>query len=55
MMPGQASAMFAQNMLNLVRHIAKKEPSSLLANISKELAADESGDMAASEVLWMMS
>merc|ERR1719454_2317208 len=26
LMPGQASAMFAQNMLNMVRHIAKKAP-----------------------------
>merc|ERR1719352_56509 len=45
LMPGQASAMFAQNMLNMVRHIAKKEPSALLENINKELAAGESGDI----------
>jgi len=45
LMPGQASAMFAQNMLNLVRHVAKKEPASLLNNINKELAAGETGDI----------
>jgi len=45
MMPGQASAMFAQNMLNLVRHVAKKDPTALLPNINKELEAGESGDI----------
>jgi len=45
LMPGQASAMFAQNMLNMVRHIAKKEPESLLDNINKELAAGDTGDI----------
>merc|ERR1719265_2511243 len=45
LMPGQASAMFAQNMLNMVRHIAKKEPSALLENINKQLEAGESGDI----------
>merc|ERR1740130_1116951 len=45
MMPGQASAMFAQNMLNLVRHVAKKDATTLLPNIAKHLAAGESGDI----------
>jgi len=45
MMPGQASAMFAQNMLNMVRHVAKKDPAALLPNINKELAAGEAGDI----------
>jgi len=45
MMPGQASAMFAQNMLNLVRHIAKKDATALLTNINKDLEAGEAGDI----------
>lgn len=49
LMPGQASAMFAQNMVNLVRHVAKKDelkdPSVLIPNINKELAAGEQGDI----------
>jgi NAD(P) transhydrogenase len=45
MMPGQASAMFAQNMVNLVRHIAKKDPTALLPTIDKELSSGESGDI----------
>merc|ERR1719247_20222 len=45
MMPGQASAMFAQNMLNLVRHVAKKDAAALLPEIDKQLAAGEAGDI----------
>jgi len=45
MMPGQSSAMYANNMLNLCRHIAKKDATTLLPNINKELAAGESGDI----------
>jgi NAD(P) transhydrogenase len=45
LMPGQASSMFAQNMLNLVRHIAKKDASALIPNINKELAGGEDGDV----------
>merc|ERR1719399_2698931 len=46
MMPGQSSAMFAQNMLNLVRHITtKKDPATLLPNISQQLSAGEEGDI----------
>merc|ERR1719472_704176 len=45
MMPGQSSAMYGQNMVNLVRHIAKKDATALLPNINKELTAGESGDI----------
>lgn len=45
MMPGQSSAMYGQNMVNLVRHIAKKDATVLLPNINKELAAGEAGDI----------
>merc|ERR1719329_346842 len=46
LMPGQSSAMFAQNMLNLVRHVTtKKDPATLLPNISQQLSAGESGDI----------
>merc|ERR1719450_1846419 len=45
LMPGQASAMFAQNMLNLVRHVAKKDPAALIPNMNAALAAGEEGDI----------
>merc|ERR1719446_1437262 len=45
LMPGQASAMFGQNMVNLVRHVAQKDAAALLPNINKELAAKEDGDI----------
>ena len=51
MMPGQSTAMYAQNMVNFVRHIAKKDATALLPNINKELAAGEAGDIVVRSVV----
>mmetsp|Transcript_16510 Transcript_16510/g.43635 ORF Transcript_16510/g.43635 Transcript_16510/m.43635 type:complete len:1035 (+) Transcript_16510:65-3169(+) len=45
-MPAQASAMYGQNMVNMLRYIHAKEGSRcLLSNIAKHLAAGETGDI----------
>merc|ERR1719203_956893 len=51
-MANQSSAMYAQNMLNLLKHIAGKEKAAgLLSNIDKALAAGDDGDIVARSIV----